>query len=378
VADARAGGKARRARSSGRPGPLSVISRWTWMPWSLKNATARPETRRRRRCALKRALRRKPGACSHRRRRAQTPSRCRASGCCGRRDAVAGPADLAELLDVDVDQLARSRALIAVGRLVGVGPRQARQPLRASTARRSARSSPGRRRSGPRRTAARAARRRPPRRPRRSAGNRVGHRRAILKIEVAGLPAPAPLTRAALADTGRLGGRRQRPPRIDPLTHQPTRRRTRPGVLMQSQLRVSFGRLQASQPAPSEEARTEQPSCQLQLGLTGQRRAAPPAAAGRGRGFGLTNSRDGPTSAYGADLLRLAAVRTGARAFRAGRVDVAALGLRELRVALVGIVHRLASRLVRLARRRCCRRTRRKADRPRRPTARRTRPTWPD
>jgi hypothetical protein len=93
----------------------------------------------------------------------------------------------------------------------------------------------------------------------------VGDRRAVLKLAVAGLPAPAPLARAALADAGRLGGRRQRPPRVDPLTHQPARRRTRPGVLMQSQLRVSFGRLQASQPAPSEEARTEQPSCRLQL-----------------------------------------------------------------------------------------------------------------
>ena len=44
-------------------------------------------------------------------------------------DAVAGPADLAELLHVDVDELARPRTLIAAGRLLRYESRQLPEPL---------------------------------------------------------------------------------------------------------------------------------------------------------------------------------------------------------------------------------------------------------
>ena len=44
-------------------------------------------------------------------------------------DAVAGPADPAELLDVDVDELAGPGPLVAVGRLVRLQPRQLSEPV---------------------------------------------------------------------------------------------------------------------------------------------------------------------------------------------------------------------------------------------------------
>jgi hypothetical protein len=44
-------------------------------------------------------------------------------------DAVARPADPAQLLDVDVDELARPRPLIAVGRLLRLQPRQLPEPV---------------------------------------------------------------------------------------------------------------------------------------------------------------------------------------------------------------------------------------------------------
>src|SRR5215212_6949881 len=46
-------------------------------------------------------------------------------------DAVAGTADLAQLLDVDVNELARTRPLVAVGPLVRLQPRQPAQPVAA-------------------------------------------------------------------------------------------------------------------------------------------------------------------------------------------------------------------------------------------------------
>ena len=85
----------------------------------------------------RRALRRRPGGCSRRRRRARTPSRLPARllvaawvARAGRRPVTRWPAplDAAELLDVDVDQLAGPRALVAVGRLGRLQPRALAQP----------------------------------------------------------------------------------------------------------------------------------------------------------------------------------------------------------------------------------------------------------
>jgi hypothetical protein len=92
-------------------------------------------------------------------------------------------------------------------------------------------------------------------------------RPAIDQLTVARAPAAQPRPRARLAEAGRLGGRPHRPPLlVDAPAHQPPRRRTRLGVLMQCHLRASFGRLQISQPAASEEARTEQDFSRSHLG----------------------------------------------------------------------------------------------------------------
>jgi hypothetical protein len=138
-------------------------------------------------------------------------------------DAVAGALDAAELLDVDVDELARCGPLVAAGGLGGARGRQAAEAAAAEhrphRALRHAQhqGDPG---AGEAQLAQGADRLlhllgRAPRDP-------MGDRGAVLEAVVASAPARQPLPGPALAQPGRLGGRPERPPlALDPSAQQP-------------------------------------------------------------------------------------------------------------------------------------------------------------
>ena len=182
-------------------------------------------------------------------------------------DPVAGPLDAPELLDVDVDELARDGPLVADGRVAGVGGGQATEPTAAQHRPHRALGHPERARDpGPGEAQLAQGADRLLHLGARASGDPAGHRGAVGQLVVAGPIAPQPLPGAALAEAGRLGGRPQRPSLIlDAPAQKPPHGRARPGVLMKCHRRVSLDRLHGSQPAASKEARTEERSCRLHL-----------------------------------------------------------------------------------------------------------------
>ena len=198
------------------------------MPWrAVEGDGAAEEADRGRALSRRRALRRRRGGCSRRRRCGRTPSRrCRGArpaasvqraGCSAAlppRDALAGAAlDPAELLDVDVDELARPRALVADAaaraRSGRAGPSRCRvriaETVESGIASVSAISAAVIR---SRRSATIAATRSGAR----AVGDPPRRRGAIEQTALALAPIAAdPLARTAHADAGGLGRRRQRP-----------------------------------------------------------------------------------------------------------------------------------------------------------------------
>ena len=182
--------------------------------------------------------------------------------------SVAGPADLAELLDVDMDEFARPRPLVAVCRLLRRDPRELPEPVPDKDG------ADGRQRHPERFRDLRAGKAQLAqrddqlfaigRRPRRHRHRRRG---PILKPRLALASEPInPLPRRPLADTGGLGRRRQRPP-LDqhPIHEQPPRARARPGVAMQCHRPTSLESLMASATTSLQGRSDEQRSWDLHL-----------------------------------------------------------------------------------------------------------------
>ena len=193
----------------------------------------RPTARRRKPAAVvallvRAAPRRRPGGWRRRRRRGRTPSRrpraAPASVELSPRSPVMrwpGRPDPPELLDVDVDQLARARALVAVGRLgrleaAALAEADPLQPPRDGRERHA--EAP--RRSPPRSCAAAAGPRSPrPGRPGSCVGRLVGAElRSSRPASPSARQRASHLRGGSLADAGGLGRRRQRPALLfDPL-----------------------------------------------------------------------------------------------------------------------------------------------------------------
>ena len=146
-------------------------------------------------------------------------------------DAMTNAGDDPELLDVDMDQLARPRALVAVRRLGRLEPGELAQPDPGQDRRhrrerhrqrhrdlRAGHPQPTQRRDHLNAILARAMR------------HRQRHRGAVQQPRLAlDAIAPHPLAAGALADAGSRGRPRQRPPLLDHPTHhrQPTLRAER-------------------------------------------------------------------------------------------------------------------------------------------------------
>ena len=128
-------------------------------------------------------------------------------------DAPAGAADdPAELLDIDVDELARAGALVAAGRLEpeaaeAAQPNRVRIPETVESAIPSVSAISAAVMRSPR-----SARSPPPVRPAVRFATRLGAEERSNSSLVAGAVAADPLTRTTHTDTGGLGRRRERPP----------------------------------------------------------------------------------------------------------------------------------------------------------------------
>src|SRR5262249_26368296 len=184
---------------------------------------------------------------------------------------LAGAAfDPAEPLDVDVGEFARARALVA-NRLL--------EPELAEPAQSASGEDPRHRRD---RHAEQlgdlgTGEAQPPHRDdqpdpllRRPVGDAPRPRRAIEQAALAFEPVPAdPLARAADADPGGLGRRRQRPTLADhPLGQPPPTAPTERRVTVKPHPDLLLGAESAWQPSASKEARMDQPAQELHLAVT--------------------------------------------------------------------------------------------------------------